>query len=309
MRRLLAVALGAALVPVAAHAQQAKIVQRHESKLIFEMPGLESNLTTHQYFGWTPNYSHERTYVFSVPRAGSYPRAQVILDVLSKSYVWTHARDMNEAWLKGSWPFFKDRAITITQAPPNGSNDTRRIVRFQVDNADCVGFSLGEFSIGYAMETPTSAGAPRVTGFYCGTIGGRMSDDDVKAVLAGWRYYPNGGAPAASPVNAQQQPSLPPGAIPFSGFWEGVGQITNGALEAGPEPATGSIMVTLAGDRCTGTWRRTEQFSTGMAGEWAAVCTSGASTNGTYRYSTQSRRGVGSGVDAQGRKIDLNIGF
>jgi hypothetical protein len=183
------------LIPAVVAAQQStnKTIAKQDSKLVLDMPGLSGGREIFEYYGWDSAYKIERSYAAQVKWNASYPRAQVYLYVLRPGYIWTRENTVDEAVIKGSVPFFKDRAITIESADQGGQNRTLAHVRtrFSVDGAKCIWFKAVEGGMGAGAAVAASGSNYDVSGFYCGPVGQPLSDSDIQAVLAGWRYVPN----------------------------------------------------------------------------------------------------------------------
>jgi Trypsin-like peptidase domain len=219
-RRILGIAVTASLFFVAAtvSAQQAstKTIAKSQSKLLLDMPGLSGGREIFEYYGWDPAYKFERSYAAQASSTGRYPRAQVYLTVLRPGYVWTHENVVDEAAIKKSVPFFKERTITVEVADQGGQNRTVPHVRsrFSVDGAKCIWIKATEGGMDAASAGAGAGGGGQydVSGFYCGPVGQTLSESDVAAVLAGWRYVPNpsgrGAATALAP--APVAPANPP---------------------------------------------------------------------------------------------------
>ncbi len=136
------------LMPATTMAQQSttKTITRQDSKLVLDMPGLNGGREIFEFYGWNPSYTTEKSYAAQVKWNANYPRAQVYLTVLRPGYIWTRENIVDEAVIKGSVPFLKDRTITIETADQGGQSRTLPHVRtrFSVDGAKCIWFkSLG----------------------------------------------------------------------------------------------------------------------------------------------------------------------
>lgn len=135
----LAVLASLLFMPTTLAAQQnpPKTISRHDSKLVLDMPGLNGGKEVFQFSGWNSNYTTERSYAAQVPWSGIYPRAQVYLYVLAPGRIWSQENVVDEAVIKGSVPFLKDRTIVIETPDQGGQNRTAPHVRtrFSVDGA------------------------------------------------------------------------------------------------------------------------------------------------------------------------------
>jgi hypothetical protein len=185
------------LIPVLAQAQQPNVVPREQSKLQLDMPGLENQRAIHQYFGWNPQYTIETSYAAQTPRAADYPRAQVYLRLLAPGMVWKVNRDVDARFVQNFVPYFKDKKITMLASGGSGTNEARRIYRFEVDGAECVFFAVTEaYAVGGGASTTNSGGGnltSSVVGIYCGAASARLSDDDVAKVLKSYKVVQNPG--------------------------------------------------------------------------------------------------------------------
>ncbi len=182
----LAAALCLSLAAGQAAAQDNKRITKDQTKLTLNMPGLESGREIFEYLGWNANYTVETHYAAQVPWSGAYPRAQVYHRRLAGGQVWVTERTIDEAGIRASVPFLRDKKITVPRSDSGGGSREKRLVRFEVDGADCAYFVviIGGFG------TITGERPGNVGGFYCGGLGAKLTEADIAAVLDGWRIKP-----------------------------------------------------------------------------------------------------------------------
>ncbi len=185
----LAAAFCLSLAAGQAAAQNISLITKDQSKLILEMPGMDGGQETFQYFGWNGNYSREIHYAAQGPRSGLYPRAQVYYTKLAPPHEWVIEGRIDEARIGASAQFLKDKKITVTQPDPGGRRE-RRLVRFEMDGADCAYFSIILGGMTFGNESSASGTRGNVSGFYCGGLGAKLTEADIAAVMNGWRIIP-----------------------------------------------------------------------------------------------------------------------
>lgn len=190
MRRTAFVVFLSLLIPAAAQAQP-KDVARAESKLLLDMPGLESQRARFQFMGWNSQYTIETSYAAQTMHQGDYPRAQVYLRLLAPGMVWTHAKDIDARSIEGFAPFFKNKRITMFTSGGGGTNHSQRHFRFEVDNADCIYFAATEaYAVGGSVATLRSGGGnmtSSVNGIYCGAVGVKLGDEDIAKIFKSYK--------------------------------------------------------------------------------------------------------------------------
>jgi hypothetical protein len=180
MRRLILV-LALSVVPVVAQAEWKKVT-RQESKVLLAAPLLENGRELYEYAGWSAQGGHESSYAAIVPTKGAYPRMQVYLRRMSSLHYWKYGSDLDEKWLMQTFPFFKDKTITITAAAPM-SGPYLRAVRFAVDRTNCAAFELrrtGDIGAIMAEEDRIS-----ISGLYCPPPGTPLSDELLQQATEG----------------------------------------------------------------------------------------------------------------------------
>ena len=221
MRNLALLFVAVAFVPTSdAAAQQFKAVEEKDSLVVIDLPELARHARSYSY-GQSANYTIDFHYGAALPRAGTYPRLQIMLDQLAPAYYFGRQEEIAEATVRQTWPFFKDRQIADMQSLPGGGNARLRIARFRGENVQCFAFEahVGSPDVrhGYAALTDRQ----RVRGYFCGYPGSSLSDAEVAHVLSGIKIMNPGatadlpgarsssfGRPqAASPAPAAQPPS------------------------------------------------------------------------------------------------------
>jgi hypothetical protein len=189
MRKCLVHAAAFALLfPATAAAQTPPNVARDQSAILLDMPGLANGREVFQYLGWNDRFSVEHSYASQVAARADYPRAQVSYYRLTSGFYWRYSV-LDEAWIR-RFNFFKERKLELTKELPGPSSDYLSTIRFRVDGSDCVGFSMRSVAMG--VEGGQSAGTPAFEGLYCGAAGEALSDDTVRAAIAGV-YFRDGG--------------------------------------------------------------------------------------------------------------------
>ncbi len=139
---------------------------KDQSLLALDLPGLTNAREQFQY-EQRPDYTSETYYAAQIAAAGNYPRGQFYYTILAPGRMWASLRDLDEQWVRAQAPFLDNRQIRNLQVARGGGSETLRTVRFQVDEADCVGISFVIGSIN--VRSDLSAGTPQgsVRGYYC----------------------------------------------------------------------------------------------------------------------------------------------
>jgi hypothetical protein len=180
MRRLI-VALALIGLPGVAHAEFKKVT-RQESKVLLEAPLLQNGREIYEYGGWNASGGQETSYAAIVPAKGAYPRMQVYVETLASLHHWKFGNALDEKWLKGAFPFLKDKPIQITaQAPQQGAY--LRVVRFTVGGTNCAGFEMRAVDAVGGVNSDESRNS--ISGFYCAPVGTVLTDDLVKQATEG----------------------------------------------------------------------------------------------------------------------------
>lgn len=180
-------AVGVAAMPVLAQ-QPSNVVSRAQSLILLDMPQLENGQETYQYFGWNSGFTLETSYA-AVVASGGFPRAQIYMRQLGKGRLWT-ASHLNEAWVRGLGPFFKDRTITLPDGPKSGTSYVT-VMRFTVDSSPCFGFTLRPISHDRGGSA-TGNGPVSFDGAYCAAPSAAASSIDEQAVMRGVYYRRDG---------------------------------------------------------------------------------------------------------------------
>jgi hypothetical protein len=161
---------------------QVRRVTRSESTILLDIPGLADGVGGYEYRGWNSNYSAESSYAFVLARNGDpYPRAQVFYTKLSSSYHWIPNTDVLTKATQ-NFLFFKDKKVNITQQPTSGSREPVQVMRFEVDGAQCVSFSVKYYP---AIGSTSDVGNSGAEGIYCGAVGESFGQDRIDAVVEG----------------------------------------------------------------------------------------------------------------------------
>jgi hypothetical protein len=180
MRRLI-VALTLVALPSAAHAEWKKVT-RQDSKLLLAAPLLENGREVYEYGGWTAQGGHESSYAAIVPATGAYPRMQVYLYRLASQSYWKIGSDLDEKWLKGSFPFLKDKTVQIT-APAPGSGRYLRVMRFAIGGTSCAAFEMRHLDPTGSAKTDEYRNS--VSGLYCASPDTALTDELVQQATEG----------------------------------------------------------------------------------------------------------------------------
>jgi hypothetical protein len=175
-------------LPSGRAAEAETAVAKSEAHLILEMPGLTQGRETFQSFGWDARFNRKTFYAAQVAKSGAYPRAQVYYIETAPNRLWVSPTDLTETWLKGLVPFLADKTLILSHARPDYRSDDVRTLRFTVDTAECLAFSimLGGLAPGRSDGT-VSGTAGQVLGFYCSAPGAILGDSDIAEILGGWR--------------------------------------------------------------------------------------------------------------------------
>jgi hypothetical protein len=189
-RRAIAGALLVCLLalPSARAAEDQTIVGKGEARLILDMPGLARSHESFQTLGWDATYSRRVFFAAQVALSGAYPRAQVYYLELAPNHLVTGQNDVTETWVKKLFPFLADKQITVSGMAPVRQSDDFRTLRFAVDTADCLAFSimLGGLAPGRSDGNVSGTAGP-VLGFYCSAPGATLAGTDIADILGGWR--------------------------------------------------------------------------------------------------------------------------
>jgi hypothetical protein len=171
----------ALLTAFAAQAQE-KRVSPQESRVLLLAPFLEDITPVYQHFGWNAQASVETAYA-GAARANSVPsRAQVYWHQTAPLTYWRTGSALDQAWIRASFPFFKDKAVQVT-APAPSPGPFARVARFEVDGAKCAAFELRHVT--NDTGTPTAEQRQSVSGIYCPPANVALDDALVRRVLEG----------------------------------------------------------------------------------------------------------------------------
>jgi hypothetical protein len=175
------VAIFAALaLPAAATQAQEKRVSAQESKILLLLPLLENIAPVYQYFGWNARASVETAYGGVATDASPPARGQVYLHQAAP--YWRTGSALDAAWVRSSFPFFKNLAVNIT-APAPAPGPFARSATFEVDTARCMAFELRHVS--NDVGTPTLEQRQSVSGIYCPPIGTALDGALIQRVYEG----------------------------------------------------------------------------------------------------------------------------
>lgn len=167
----------------AAQAQQRDTrVTRANSVLILDVPELERGQEVFHYLGWNTQFSAETSVAAVTSTSGPDPHAIVIMQQLSKGWLWRAAR-LDEAWIKSRDVTLRNKRIQITQPASDGSNSYLNYVLFSADDAPCVGFDFRRYAPG--VVDAGVDGEAGFSGVYCARKGATLGDAEVKRVVAG----------------------------------------------------------------------------------------------------------------------------
>lgn len=186
---IVATAVAAAAMSAAAQTASERITRR-QSQVLLDMPGLGAGAREqYDYIGWNDRYSVERHHAVAVAAGADFPRAQVVMQVLAKGFVWmTNAP--TEANIKG-WPFLRDRPLQVLR--PAGANNSAeaQTIWFASGEVECIVFTMRRVARGLVDSQPES-GASGFEGFYCAAAGTKMTDALAESVLGGIYYRSHG---------------------------------------------------------------------------------------------------------------------
>jgi len=166
---------------MAAHSQ-GKRVSAQDSQLLLLAPYLEDVTPNYQYFGWNVQGSVETAYV-GVARANKTAgRAQVYLNVTAPLYYWRIGTSLDEAWVRKSFAFFKDKTVQITTAAAVPGPFVRTM-RFEVEGGKCFAFELRYVTNDVGAQTITDRQS--ITGIYCPPSEVVLDDALIQRVFEG----------------------------------------------------------------------------------------------------------------------------
>jgi hypothetical protein len=175
-------------LPVARAEEDRTVVAKAEAHLILDMPGLAQSREIFQTLGWDANYSRRVFFAAQVARAGDYPRAQAYYLELAPNRLAVAQNDVTESWVKKLFPFLADKQITISGGAPPRRSDDFRTLRFAVDRADCLAFSIMLSGLAPGRSDGNVSGTSgQVLGFYCSAPGAALAESDIADILGGWR--------------------------------------------------------------------------------------------------------------------------
>lgn len=173
------------MTPLLAQAAQWTNVTKENSKIwIDDIPGMEAGRIVYQYQGWNQSFSAELSHAGAFVNGTSYPRLQVYLEVLAPGYLWIEQNALDEKWIRSLTPFFKDRALHVIDPDSGGGSAAVRKVRFDVDRASCVAFSIGGTPASGQFKGLAIGHNTRTFGYYCAGEGEPLTDADVQTILS-----------------------------------------------------------------------------------------------------------------------------
>lgn len=182
MRTLVAFVVAILMSGTAAEAQE-KLVAPRDSRILLLAPHLENLTPTYQYFGWNAPASVETAYA-GVARDNATPsRAQVYLWLTAPMTYWQRGEALDAAWIRSSFPFFKDRDVRVTSPAP-ASGPFVCVARFEVDGAKCMAFELR-----HVVNNPGGVSSleerQSISGIYCPPAGVVLDDALIQRVFEG----------------------------------------------------------------------------------------------------------------------------
>jgi len=179
--RPLVVLIAVLLCLSAAHAQE-KRVSVQESRILLLAPYLEDVAPTYQHFGWNARASVETAYAGVARQNVPASRAQVYLLQTAPLTYWRSGSALDEAWVRATFSYFKDKAVQV-MAPAPSPGPFLRVARFEVDGAKCAAFELRHVT--NDTGTPTVEQRQSVSGIYCPPTGVALDDALIRRVLEG----------------------------------------------------------------------------------------------------------------------------
>lgn len=181
MRVLIAISAALALLCSAAMGQEKKVAPEN-SKVLLLAPYLEDITPVYQYFGWDARGAVDTAYA-GVARTNAVPaRAQVYLHQTSPMTYWRMGNDLDSAWIRASFPIFKDRTVQVT-VPAAAPGPFVRAARFDVEGAQCLAFELRHVT--NDTGAPTDAERQSVSGIYCPPAGVALDDALIQRIFEG----------------------------------------------------------------------------------------------------------------------------
>jgi hypothetical protein len=181
MRAMVAIFAALAL-PAATTQAQEKRVSAQESRILLLLPHLENIAPVYQYFGWNARASVETAYGGIAANTSPLSRGQVYLHQTAPLTYWRTGSALDAAWVRSSFPFFKNLAVNVTTAaPPPGP--FARTATFEVDTARCMAFELRHVS--NDVGTPTLEQRQSVSGIYCPPAGTALDGELIQHVYEG----------------------------------------------------------------------------------------------------------------------------
>jgi hypothetical protein len=181
MRAMVAIFATLAL-PAAATQAQEKRVSAQDSKILLVLPHLENIPPIYQYFGWNAQATVETAYGGVALNTSPPSRGQVYLHQTAPLSYWRTGSALDTAWVRSSFPFFKNLAINVTAPAPSPGPFVRSAV-FEVDAARCMAFELRHVS--NDVGTPTLDQRQSVSGIYCPPAGTALDGTLIQRVYEG----------------------------------------------------------------------------------------------------------------------------
>ena len=176
------VALSVAWLAMTGAQAQEKRVSAEDSRILLLAPYLEDLKPTYQYFGWNAQGSVETAYAGVARNNNPASRAQVYLHQTAPNMYWRAGNSLDEAWIKSSIPYLKDKAVRVTAAAPMAGPFVR-IARFEVDGASCMAFELRHMT--NDTGAPGIADRQSVSGIYCPPANTVLDDALIQRVFEG----------------------------------------------------------------------------------------------------------------------------
>lgn len=176
-------ALAFAMLASAATAQgQDKRVTREQSKITLDIPTLKGGRDFYQEFGWNSDFSVATSYASVLAPSSNFPRAQVYLVRLAPNRYWVPVT-LDEAWLRGFAPFFKERTIRLVRGATGADDKETKSAIFDVGGAQCIGFERKSY--GRSRSENVNLGSSGLRGVYCAAPGEPVDDGTLAMVLGG----------------------------------------------------------------------------------------------------------------------------
>jgi hypothetical protein len=181
MRLGIATVAVALLIGASVQAEERQVPAR-ESRLLLSVPYLEDVAPVYWNFGWNASSSVETSFAGVAQSDALAPRAEVYFEQSAPYTYWSTGSSLDQAWIRDTFPDFKDQAVRVTTpAPAVGA--FMRAARFDAGGARCMAFELRHA----AHDTgPTNDDQRQsVSGVYCPPAGVALDDALIQRVFEG----------------------------------------------------------------------------------------------------------------------------